>query len=149
MLPCYPNTVQYICISSGCICVPVLPAVTRVTLLPKHSPVYLQFKLWNLCPCVTCGYLCYPVTQTQSSKFAFKLDVFVSLCYLRLPLLPCYPNIDQYICNFSWRNCFPMFPAVTRVTLLPKHSPVILRLNWMYLCPCVTCGYPCYPVTQT
>ena len=45
----------------------MLPAVTRVTLLPKHSPV----------------------------KFAFKLDVFVSLCYLRLPLLPCYPNIVQ------------------------------------------------------
>ena len=148
MLPCYPNTVQYICISSGCICVPVVPAVTRVTLLPKHSPVYLQFKLRNLCPCVTCRYPCYPVTQTQSSKFAFKLDVFVSLCYLRLPLLPCYPNIDQYICNFSWRNCFPMLPAVTRVTLLPKHSPVNLHLNWMYLCPCVTCGYPCYPVTQ-
>ena len=42
-----------------------------------------------------------------------------------------------------------MLPAVTRVTLLPKHSPVNLHLNWMYLCPCVTCGYPCYPVTQT
>ena len=98
----------------------MLPAVTRVTLtqssifaiqvdafvslcylrlpvLPcyPNSPVYLQFKLRNLCHCVTCGYPCYPVTQTQSSKFAFKLDVFVSLCYLRLPLLPCYPNIDQ------------------------------------------------------
>ena len=73
----------------------------RLPMLPKHSPVYLQFKLRNLCPCVTCGYPCYPVTQTQSSKFAFKMDVFVSLCYLRLPLLPCYPNIDQYICDFS------------------------------------------------
>ena len=60
------------------------------------------------------------VTQTQSSIFAFKLDV-----------------------------CVPVLPAVTRVTLLPKHSPVNLHLNWMYLCPCVTCGYPCYPVTQT
>ena len=77
-------------------------------------------------PAVTRVTLCYPVTQTQSSKFAFKLDVFVSLCYLRLPLLPCYPNIDQYICNLSCGISAPVLPAVTRVTLLPTQYQQIL-----------------------
>ena len=127
----------------------MLPAVTRVTLLSKHSLVNLQFKLKYLFPYVTCGYPCYPVTQTQSSIFAFQVDAFVSLCYLRLPVLPCYPNTVQYTCNLSCGTCVLVLPAVTCVTLLPKHSPVNLHLNWTYLCPCVTCGYPCYPVTQT
>ena len=83
-----------------------------VTLLPKHSPVYLHIYVPVL-PVVT-------VTQTQSSKFAFKLDVFVSL-----------------------------LPAVTCVTLLPKYSPVYLQIKLSYLCPCVICGYLFYPVTQT
>ena len=90
----FPNTVPNIYNLSGDTCAPVLPAVTRVTLfpnhshkncnisrdtcapvlpavtlLPKHSQVNLPFKWRYLCPCVTCGYQCYPVTQTQSSEF--------------------------------------------------------------------------------
>ena len=127
----------------------MLPAVTLVTLLPKHSSVNLQFKLKYLFPYVTCGYPCYPVTQTQSSIFAIQVDASVSLCYLRLPVLHCYPNTVQYICNSSGCICVPVLPAVTRVTLLLKHSPVYLQFKLRNLCPCVTCGYPCYPVTQT
>ena len=127
----------------------MLPAVTLVTLLPKHSLVNLQFKLKYLFPYVTCGYPCYPVTQTQSSIFAFQVDAFVSLCYLRLPVLPCYPNTVQYICISSGCICVPVLPAVTLVTLLPKHSSVNVQFKLKYLFPCVTCGYPCYLVTQT
>ena len=88
----FHNTVTKICNLSGCICVPVLPAVT---LLPKHSSVNLQFKLKYLCPCVACGSLCYPVTQTLSRKFAILAAGICVLCYLQLPLLPCYSNTVQ------------------------------------------------------
>ena len=123
---------------------PVLPAVTCVTLLPKHSPVNLQFMLEYLCPCVTCSYPCYPVTQTQSSKFAIYVKEFVSLCYLWLPMFPCYPNTVQYICNLRY-----LCPCYLWLPMLLKHNPVYLQFKLRYLCSCVTCGYLCYPVTQT
>ena len=139
MLPCYLNTLQWICNFSWGIYVPVLPAVTRVTLLPKHSPVNLQFTWKYLCPCVTCSYPCYPVTQTQSSKFAIYVKEFVSLCYLRLPMLPVTQTQSSIFA--IWGICVPVLPAVTRVTQIH----IYLQFKLRYLCPCVTCGYPCYP----
>ena len=70
----------------------MLPAVTRVTLLPKRSQVNLLFKWMYLCPSVTCVYPCYR-----------------------------YPNTVTKIGNLS-DICVPMLPVATRVTLLPKHS---------------------------
>ena len=123
----------------------MLPAVTRVTLLPKHSHCNLQFKWMYLCPCVTCDYPCYPVTQTPISKFAIKLRY---LCLCVTCGYPCYPNTVTEICNLSGCICVPVLLAVTRVTLFPNHSHVNLQFKLRYLCPCVTCGYPCYPVTR-
>ena len=50
----------------------MLPAVTRVTLLPKHSQVIRNLS-----------------------------GELVALCYLRLPLLPCYPNTVTKIFNLN------------------------------------------------
>ena len=99
-----PKHSQVIRNLSGDTCVPMLPAVTGVTMLPKHSSVNLQLQRR---PCVTCSYRCYHVTQTQFSKFAIAEETFLPPCYLRLPMLP-------------------------------KHSQVNLLFKWMYLCPCVT-----------
>ena len=148
----FPHTVTQICNLSGDICVPVLPvlpAVTFVTLLPKHSHWNLQFKWTYWSPCVTCDNPRYLVIQTKTCKFAILVHLFVSLCYLRLPVLPSYPNAVTKIFNLIWCICIPVLPATTHVTLSLKQSSVNLQFMLRYLCPCVTCGYPCYPVTQT
>ena len=122
----------------------MLPAVTRVTLLPKHSPVYLHLNWMYLCPCVTCRYPCYPVIQTQSSKFAFKLDVFVSLCYLRLPLLP-----KHSLVNLQFKLKY-LFPYVTCGYPVTQTQPRIFAFPldaFASLCYLRLPVLPCYPNT--
>ena len=140
VLYCFPNTVTKICNLSWGIYVPLLPAVA---LLPKYS-----HKICNLsedtCVPVICGYPCYTLTQAHSLKFAIKVEVFVSLCYLRLPMLRCYPNTVTKICNLSRCICVLVLLANTRVTLLPKHSQYNSQFKWRYFCPCVTYSYPLF-----
>ena len=53
----------------------------------------------------------------------------MSLCYLRLPMLPCFPNKVTKICNLSRCICVPVLPAVTRVTLFPTTVQKISNLS--------------------
>ena len=73
VLSFYPNTVQCVCNLRGGICA----------------------------PCVTCRNTCYPVNQNSQVNLLFKWMYFLSLCYLRLLVLPCYPNTVQSISNLS------------------------------------------------
>ena len=127
----------------------MLPAVALVTLLPKHYQVNLQFKLRYLCPWLPAVTGVIRVPKHSSVNLQFKRGAFVPPCYLRLPMLLCFQNTVKWICNLSWCICVPMLPAATHVTLSPKHISVHLHFMLRYLCSCVTCVYPCYPVTQT
>ena len=87
----------------------------------------------------------FPSTVTKICNLSGDICVPVLSAVTRVTS---YPKHSHKICNLSGDTCFPVLPVVTRVTLLPKHSSVNLQFNLRYSCPCVTCGYPCYPVTQ-
>ena len=83
-----------------------------------------------------------------STTIEKKCNLSGSMCVPVLLPVTLFPNTVTKICNLSGDICVPVLSAATRVTLLPKDSLKHLQFKWRYLCPCVTCGYPCNPVTK-